>query len=124
MGGPAGRYFCHGGYGPGHAAPVPAGGTATILVHHEIEWCDAAFQISARDHSADIMPPAHGSHQRGLRVVAFRRAVFHAYRVHRHTMVQQGPDAGRVALSRRVIQRVATVNIGRRIKDLGVGAKF
>ena len=44
----------HGGYGPGHAAPVPAGATATILVHHEIESCDAAFQLSARDHSADI----------------------------------------------------------------------
>jgi len=33
---------------------VPAGGTATILVHHEIESCDAAFQLSARDHSADV----------------------------------------------------------------------
>ena len=70
------------------------------------------------------MPPAHSPHQRGLRVVALRRAVFTAYRVDRHTVVEQGPDAGHVALSRRVIQRIATVNTGRRIKDLGVGAKF
>ncbi len=56
----------HGGYGPGHAAPVPAGMTATILVHHEIESCDAAFQLSARDHSADfrvtVRRPQHDGH--------------------------------------------------------------
>ena len=58
----------HGGYGPGHAAPVPAGMTATILVHHEIESCDAAFQLSARDHSADIKVtvrrPQHDDHDK------------------------------------------------------------
>ena len=58
----------HGGYGPGHAAPVPAGGTATILVHHDIASCDAAFQLAALDHSADIRVtvrrPAHDDHDK------------------------------------------------------------
>ena len=58
----------HGGYGPGHAAPVPAGGTATVLVHHDIASCDAAFQLAALDHSADIKVtvrrPQHDDHDK------------------------------------------------------------